>query len=196
MDTYIRLDSRFEFNEHRKELIDTVTGEIYTEKRDVERILCQLKAEKQINKSIEYRMRETWGLETELQKYQLNWKEDSHFIKIYRTEMRGHKNNTKLSNSAGLLLLYIQDYIEYKTNKICKPNKESFTNKELQDLTGLGRDTIITSLNELEEALFIIRVGKGKAREIYFNPYLASAGNEVAKETLDLFRKYISTTHY
>ncbi len=119
--------------------------------------------------------------------YSFNWKTKSHFIKLYRKDSREFKQNNKLSTNAGLILLYLQDYIEYGTNKVAKPNGESFTNKEIEELVSLSSNTVTNALKELEDKNYIKRMGNKRAREIYFNPILASAGNEIEKITLKMF---------
>lgn len=110
--------------------------------------------------------------------------------------MREYKKNVKLSPSAALLLFYLQDYIEYKTNRVANKKGKTFTNKELSKLIDISENPIIGALNELEEKFFIKRIGNRRAREIYFNPYLACAGNEISKDTLDMFKDYASITPY
>lgn len=190
MDSYINLNERFIIDKERRELIDSHTGEIYTDKDEVEKILDTLKQEKEYNKDFEKAVRNIWNIETELELFWLKWKSRSWFVKIYRTEMREYLKEVPLSPNAGLLLLNIQPYIEYETNRIAKPSGESFSNKELEELTGLSRNTVYKVLNELEEKKFIVRVGQRQSREIYFNPYLACAGNKVSKDTVKLFDTY------
>ena len=195
MDTYIRLSNRFYYDRANKTLIDMSTGEVHKTQDEIKTIFEALLKDKEFNRDMERQLRQDFELPTELEEYQQNWKRDSWFIKVYRTEMRKHKQNTRLSASAGLLLTYLQDYIEYKTNRISHKDK-SFTNKELATLTGLSENPIVNSLNELEEKHFIKRVGIRRAREIYFNPYLACSGNEVSKSTLELFANYIKLSPY
>ena len=187
MDTYINLGTRFKLDKQNKELIDTETGEIHTDKDKIQELLEILKKDKEFNRNMEKTIRNTWGLQTKADKYHLNWKQNSWFIKIYRTEIREYLEIVKLSPHAGLLLVYIQHYIEYGTNRITKTNGTNFTNKELQEVTGISRDKLKDSLNELEKKLFIIRKGNGSAREIFFNPYLICSGNEVLKNVVALF---------
>lgn len=190
MDSYINLNERFIIDKERRELIDSHTGEIYTDKDEVEKILDTLKQEKEYNKDFEKAVRNIWNIETELELFWFKWKSRSWFVKIYRTEMREYLKEVSLSPNAGLLLLNIQPYIEYETNRIAKPSGESFSNKELEELIGLSRSGITRALRELEEKMFIARIGEGKAREIFFNPYLMCAGNKVLKSTLSLFSDY------
>ena len=196
METYIRISNRFYYDPSTKSLIDMVTGEIHNEQKDIEGILKILKEDKEFNRDIEKQLRKDFDLPTEIERNQHNWKNDSWFIKIYRTEMREYKKNVKLSPSAALLLFYLQDYIEYKTNRIANKKGKTFTNKDLSQLVDISENPIVGALNELEEKHFIKRVGKRRAREIYFNPYLACAGNEISKDTLDMFNGYVSITLY
>lgn len=195
-DTYINLGTRFTLNRIKKELVDIETGEIYSNQDEIIDILLQLRKDKEFNQYMERSVREVFELPTALELYQQRWKDDSWFIKIYRTEMREYKKITRLSSSAGLLLFYMQDYIEYRTNKIVNTNGKAFTNKELATLSNLSEKTIIKVLNELEDKNFIRRMGKSRARAIYFNPYLASAGNEMDKSLLDMFDDYCPVTPY
>lgn len=196
MDTYINLGERFQLNRKTKELLDVSTGQIYKDENEVKLLLERLKDDKEFNRSMEKAIRDTWDLKTRLELYQQKWKDDSWFIKIYRTEMREYKKITPLTPSAGLLLFYIQDYIEYRTNRIVNNRSKSFTNRELAELVNLSEKTIIKSLTELEEKLFIKRIGKSRSRQIYFNPYLASAGNEMDKILLNMFNNYKPITPY
>lgn len=196
MDTYIRLGERFQLDRDGKELIDMETGQIFKDESEIKLLLENFKDDKEFNRHMEKAIRETWGLKTALELYQQKWKDDSWFIKIYRTEMREYKKVTQLTPSAGLLLFYIQDYIEYKTNRIVNKKHKTFTNKELAKLVDLSEKTVIKALNELEEKKFIKRIGKSRSRQIYFNPYLASAGNEMDKILLNMFDDYNPITAY
>lgn len=195
-DAYINLGSHFKLNRSKKELISLKTGEIYNKREEVIPIIEQLKKDKQFNQSMERGLRETFELPTGIDLYQYKWKKDCWFIKMYRTEKREYMKQIKLSNDAGLLLVYIENYIEYGTNRIAKEDKSDFTNKELQAISNLGRDKIKKCLNELEDTHFIKRVGNKQARKIYFNPYLVSAGNEVEKNTIKMFDDYKPITPY
>lgn len=190
MDTYINLGTKFKLDKYNRELVNLKTGEVYRSLDDVKHILGRIKYDKEFNRSMERAIRETWGIKTELETYHQKWKSDSWFVKIYRTEMREYKEKIKLSHSAGLVLLYIQDYIEYKTNRIINKNGKPFTNKELASLIGINKNTVADVLNELEHKKFIKRIGNRRAREIYFNPYLATAGNEIDKDTVKMFNSY------
>lgn len=196
METYIGLNSRFELDAKNRSLIDLEDGVIYTEKEEVEELLKQISDDKEFNRSMEKTIRETWGLKTGSELYEYNWKRDSWFVKIYRTEMREYKERTHLSPSAGLVLVYMLDYIEYQSNRITKKNGKSFTNKELIELVKISENTLVGALNELEEKHFIKRVGNRRAREIYFNPYLATSGIEVEKKTIGMFEGYVRTTSF
>jgi hypothetical protein len=189
MNSYINLCKRFILDEKNKKIIDLETGEIFTDKDEIEELLNVLKKDKEVNRNIERTIRHVWGIKTKTDEYFLSWKKNSWFVKIYRTEMRKYLKTVNLSPHAGLLLIHIQHYIEHRTNKVVTPNNTNFTNKELQEMTGMGRDKLRDSLNELEEKLFIIRKGNGSAREIFFNPYLMCSGNEVLKDVIDLFDK-------
>ena len=196
MDTYIRLSSRFYYDGKNKELIDMSTGEVHKEAEDIKKVLEILKDDKEFNRSVERQLRKDFGLPTSLEKYRHKWKDDSWFIKIYRTEMREYKKQIQLSPSAGLVLSYIQDYIEYKTNRVANKKGKSFTNKELIQIIKISENTLINALSELESKYFIIRVGNKRAREIYFNPYLATSGNEIEKEVLKMFEDYDPITPF
>ncbi len=177
---------------------DIETGEIL-DKNDTRLDLAIDEYEKliKINKANKKAMKKVQGKIDLSETHYLNWKKKSNFIKIYRTEMREYKKQVKLSPSSGLLLLYLQDYIQYGTNKITNPNGLNLSNADIEGLTGLSTKTVSSSLKELDNKLFIKRVGIGSAREIYFNPYLACPGNEVRIETVDiLFKDYKPITSY
>jgi len=196
METYIRLSSRFYYDKLNKTLTDMITGEIHSDKKDIEDILVILKDDKEFNTMLEKEIRKTFDLSVGVDKYKYDWKNSSWFIKIYRTEMREYKKQIRLTPNAGLLLVYFQDYIEYKTNRIVKKDGLTFTNKDIIKLIDVSENTVIKSLNELEEKYFIKRCGNKRAREIYFNPYLACSGNEIQKKTLDMFEEYPKLTPY
>lgn len=196
METYINLGKRFILNKKDRTLTDVEDGVIYTEAEEIDQLLEKIKNDKEFNRSMEKAIRDTWGLKTGLEIYQQNWKDNSWFIKIYRTEMREYKKQVQLSSSAGLVLFYMQDYIEYKTNRIANKRGKSFTNKELLTLIKISENTLIDVLNELEEKHFIKRIGNRRAREIYFNPYLATAGNIIDKEVIKMFDAYKAITPF
>lgn len=177
---------------------DKETGEIL-DKNDPRLDLAIKEYEKliEINKVNKKAVKKVQGKIDLSETHHLGWKKKSHFIKIYRTEMREYKKEVKLSPSSGLLLFYLQDYIQYSTNKITKPNGVNLSNADIENLTGLSTKTVSNSLKELDDKLFIKRVGIGSAREIYFNPYLACSGNEIEDRTIDiLFKDYKPLTAY
>ena len=190
------LEERYRWDKTKEELTDLQTGEIYNCREEAEKWLDIIDEEKHSNNIMINDVKDTFGIKSALQLYQFKWKDDSWFIKIYRTEMREYKKKTQLSSSAGLLLFYIQDYIEYKTNRIANQSGKSFTNKELGELAGLSEKTVMKALNELETKKFIKRFGKSRSREFYFNPYLASAGNEMDKSLLKMFDDYTPITPF
>lgn len=122
--------------------------------------------------------------------HHVNWMKSKHFIKIYRTELREYLKIAELSPHAGLLLLHLQPYIEFKTNKIHIGQVDNISNEYLEKLTNLSKKKIVLSLKELEDKKFIARVGKSQQREIYFNPYLLCSGNVVLKSVAKLFDGY------
>ena len=73
MDTYINLGTRFKLDKQNKELIDTETGEIHTDKDKIQELLEILKKDKDFNRNMEKTIRNTWGLQTKADKYHLNW---------------------------------------------------------------------------------------------------------------------------
>lgn len=158
------------------------TGEIIENKDDVREILQDHSKTKAINNAKEKEIRRIAGLQEKKDYMCLNWKKDSHFIKVFRTELREYMKVTKLSTNARAFLFSILPYIHYPSNEIANTDGTSFTNEELQELTGLGRDAIDKTLKELEDKLFIKRVGKKRARKIYANPYLF-AGRDIEKNT-------------
>ncbi|WP_042681975.1 hypothetical protein [Anaerosalibacter massiliensis] len=177
-----------EINRGTNTLYNKETGEIIEDKEVIINLLKKVSKDKQVDNAKVKEIRRMFDLEEKKEKYWLNWKEDSHFIKIYRTELREYMQTIKLSPDEGLFLFCIQTYVEFQTNRIAKPDGTSFSNKELQELTKLGRDKIKGLLKTLEDKLFIKRVGQRQAREIYFNPYLICSGNEVSKATVNLFK--------
>ena len=192
--------SEIDFNniaidKENSQAIDTETGEILDRNsiKEVTKLLAEKKDIDEVDRAKEKELKKMVGLD---EKRRFNWKSNSIFIKIYRTEIQEYSKVKKPNSDEGLLLFYFMQRIEYETNRIAKPSKESFTNKELQELTGLGRDKLAKALNQLEEKLYIKRTGKGKAREIYFNPYLSCSGNEVLKTTVELFDSYDPITAY
>lgn len=174
---------------------DGSTGELI-EESDIDELIEDAELENSLYTATTKALLKIFGISEDEVFCKYSWKKNSWFIKIYRTEMRKYKKDVKLSSNAGLVLLYLQDYIEHKTNRITTTDGNSLTNKEMQDLTGLGRDSMQKALNELEEKMFIVRVGKKRAREIYFNPYLMCSGNIISKDTLSLFDDYVPITPY
>lgn len=170
---------------------DNDTGEILDSNNKIldTAISNQEKIERK-NKAKKKGIRKLQGKEDLSETHHTDWKHKSHFIKIYRTEMREYLKAIKLSPNAGLLLLYIQPYIEFKSNKVCNKSGDSLTNDYLEDITGFTKKRLSSALKELEDNLFIVRVGKSQQRIIYFNPYLLCPGNVVSKEVANLFTNY------
>ena len=196
METYINLGERFRLNRQTKELVDLHTGEIHKDEDEIVLLLKGLKSDKEFNRSMEKAIRDTFGLKTELELYQLKWKSDSWFIKIYRTERREFLKAANLSVNATALLFHIEGYLEYKTNRVANKDGKRFTNKDLQKMVGISPSTLKNALNELEEKFIIKRVGESQQRQIYINPYLMCAGNEMSKDIEKLFTEYKPLTPY
>lgn len=196
METYINLGERFRLNKQTKELVDLHTGEIHKDEDEIVLLLKGLKSDKEFNRSMEKAIRDTFGLKTELELYQLKWKSDSWFIKIYRTERREFLKAANLSVNATALLFHIEGYLEYKTNRVANKDGKRFTNKDLQKMVGISPSTLKNALNELEEKFIIKRVGESQQRQIYINPYLMCAGNEMSKDIEKLFTEYKPLTPY
>ncbi len=187
MNTYINLNEKFIIDTKNRMIINKDTGEVFTEDEEVQSLLSTLKKDKAINRSVEKTIRDTWGIKTELDLYYKGWKNNSLFIKIYRTERREYLQKIKLSPNASKMLLYIEGYIEFKTNRLTSEEGGKLTNNVLKSITGLSDVSIKNALNELEKNLIIKRVGVSNSREIYINPYLMCAGDVVLKETIELF---------
>lgn len=111
------------------------------------------------------------------------------YVKVFVVAQREMIQNARLRSTTTTLLYVIQGYISQYTNRISKTDKSGFTNKELEKSTGLSVRVLNLALKELEEKHFIRRVGNRQAREIYFNPYLATRGSEVQQSTYDMFKQ-------
>lgn len=190
------IGERYSLNKLTKELIDLQTGEIYTNAEEVEEWYKRRSDEKRLDRDLERDIIATFGIKTELELYQQRWKNDSWFIKVYRTERREFLKKAKLSVNASALLFQIEGYLEFKTNRVANKNGKRFTNKDLQDMVGISSTTLKNTLNELEDKLIIKRVGDGQSREIYINPYLMCAGNKMSKDIEELFKDYSPLTPY
>lgn len=158
------------------------TGEIIDDRATIRYILDNNNKNKAIDNAKEKEIRRIADMQEKKNYLWLDWKKDSYFIKVFRTELREYMKVTKLSTNARAFLFSVQMYIEYPTNRIAKPDGTNFTNAELTELTGLSKNTLNKTLKELEDKHFIKKVGQGRAREIYFNPYLM-AGKDIEKST-------------
>ncbi|CAK7015558.1 hypothetical protein [Tissierella sp.] len=178
-----------EYDKANNIVYDKSTGEIIDDKLVIEKAITEQEKQERKDKAKKRELNRTLGKVDKRETHDLNWKSGKkvQFIKIYRTEKREYIKTIRLSPEGGLFLFCIDNYIEMETNRIAKPDGSNFTNKELQELTGLGRDKLKNVLNELEEKLFIIREGQRQAREIYYNPYLSCAGNELLLSTKKMF---------
>lgn len=172
------------------------TGEIIDSKFDVIEILSEQKEKEEVNKAKKKEMKKNVGLDSDVEAYRSNWKKDSNFIKLYRTEKREYMSSIKVSVGAYGVLAHLENYIEYKTNRIASPSGDRMTNNDIMNLANISDKTLKKTLNELEDKFFIRRVGNRQAREIYYNPYLMCSGNELNKKTLELFKDYSSITPY
>lgn len=195
MDILTNFDT-LEYDNINNMVYDIETGEIIEDNVTIERAIEEYEKRDRYNKVKKKMLNKKLGKVDKRETHDLNWKERSFFIKIYRTEKREYLKNAKLSPNAGLFLLCIEPYIEFETNRIATPEGDSFTNKELEELTGLSVKVIKNTLDELERKKFIKRVGQRQARQIYFNPYLCCAGNEILKTTVEMFSDYTPITPY
>lgn len=191
-----RLYQRYILDKKEKQIIDKESGEVHTSKEDILNIIENNKAKNREDKIFEKELIKLWNLQPNIEPYQKNWKEKSWFIKIYRTERREFFKQNKLSVNASALLLHIEGYTQYKTNRLAGKQGKDLSNKELQDISGLSPVQLKKALNELEDLHIIKRVGNRQARKIYINPYIISAGNEVLLSTKELFKEYKPLTPY
>lgn len=173
------------------------TGEVLD--KDDKRLNLLLDNQRQldsINKAKKKGIRKLQGVEDITETHFVNWKNKSNFIKIYRTEMREYKKKVRLSANAGLILFYIQEYIQFGTNKIIKEDGGNFSNSDISELTGISLSSITRALKELEDKILIKRIGNSHKREIYINPYLMCSGNIIEKSTIEMFKNYGRLTPY
>lgn len=170
-------------------VVDMTTGEIIEDNKVISKAIDGYEKQERRDKAKKKELKRKIGKVDKKETHDMNWKSGNkvQFIKIYRTEKREYLKLIELSPHAGLFLYCMETYIEMETNRIAKPDKGNFTNKELEELTGLSRDKLKDVLNELEEKLFIVRTGQRQSREIYYNPYLSCAGNEILLSTIKLF---------
>lgn len=190
------IGERYNLNKETRELTDLQTGEIYTNSEEVKEWYKRRSDEKQMDRDLERDIMTTFDIKTELELYQQKWKNDSWFIKVYRTERREFLKRTKLTVNASALLFQMEGYLEFKTNRVASKTGKRFTNKDLQAMVGISPATLKNALNELEEKLIIKRVGDSQSREIYINPYLMCAGNKMSKDIEELFNDYSPLTPY
>lgn len=181
----------FEYDKSTNTIYDLETGEIIdNSKVNVEQLIEIKKKEDAIRKAKEKELKKSVGIEDKKDTHDFHFKEGSYFIKHYRTEKREYMKQIDISLNALGVLSYIENYIEMETNRVAKPNGDSFTNKELLELFKVSDRTLKNLLNELEEKHFIKRVGNRQAREIYYNPYFMCSGNVIAFSTKELFKDY------
>ena len=86
-----------EINRGTNTLYNKETGEIIEDKGVIINLLEKVSKDKQVDNAKVKEIRRMFDLEEKKEKYWLNWKEDSHFIKIYRTELREYMQTIKLS---------------------------------------------------------------------------------------------------
>lgn len=185
---------KYKIDIENERIIDTETGVIITDKSEIKLIQSDLKQHIQEDKAIEKEVKKMIGEDEE--EILHNWKEGTHFNKIYRTELREYMNSIELSPESRAFLFSIQAYIRFITNKIAFKNDKRMSNKDLMNITGLKKKALIYALDELEQKHFIKRTGGTRSREIYCNPYLMCSGDRVLKSTRDLFNKYTPITSY
>ena len=189
MDTYIYISDEWRINLKDKSFESILTGEVLVDTSDKVKVIESEKLRNKADKNVLKTAEEIIGIEDYLKKYHVGWKKKYQFNKIYRLERRDLLSKTNLSINASALMLYFESYIEYPTNKIVNSNGNSFTNKQLQSLTGLGNVQLKAALNELETNNIIKRTGLKRARQIYYNPNIASGGIDILHETIGLFDK-------
>jgi DNA-binding MarR family transcriptional regulator len=187
-----------EYDKPKDVVYDKETGEIIKDKTIIELAVEKQEKQERYDKAKKKELKRVLGKVDKKETHYLKWKSGNkvQFIKIYRTELREYMKSIKLSPNAGLFLFCIETYIEHETNRIAKTDGTNFTNKELEDLTGLTVRIIKYTLDELEDKHFIKRIGQKQAREIYFNPHLCCAGTGVLLSTIELFSEYKPMTPY
>lgn len=122
------------------------------------------------------------------EKYTFNWNNNKNnpkfFYKGYKEFQKKQIKNLNITEIG--LLTILSMYLESQTNKVCV-NGVSPTNKQIQNLSGLGETTIKKSLSSLKDRNLIVTIGRGTGREIYVNPYWSFDGNTISNNTLNLF---------
>ena len=195
MDTYINLDEWL-YDKENKQIYNINTGEVIYNIDSVSSFIKDANIKNNADKDKLKQIKKEFGIQEYTDIYNVKWKKNSQFIKIYRTEFREYMKTIKLNSNEKNFIFSLQCYIEFKTNRIAKSNGDDFSNDELQELTGLSKNTLNKTLKTLETKLLIVRTGKGRARKIYFNPHLMCGGNDLLIETEKLFEEYQSITPY
>lgn len=180
----------FEYDKKTDIIYNKTTGEIFEANEDNVKLLVELKQkEDRVRKARELEMKRSAGIGGLADEYNREWMKEHHFIQTYRVINEKISRELDISKDEAMLLYIFESRIEFKTNRVTLHNGEGITNNDIRELANMGRDKVEKTLKSLEDKRFIKRVGHTSAREIYYNPYLKSAGNVMSKEVIKLFEK-------
>lgn len=115
------------------------------------------------------------------------WGNDWDFTKHF-TDIRPMLTSDVSKKALGLLVSLFP-YVSYSTNLLCRRGRseEFLTNKDIQDITGLPKNTTNKYLAELVSSKALSRDKDGKHWKYYINPEICIKGARVNKDTLAKF---------
>jgi len=117
------------------------------------------------------------------------WGEDRPFIKVFIDFFP--KVAEELSGGAVGLMSVIVPYIAYQSNLLCNRScNNPLNNKDIEDITGISKPSVIKYMNELVDAKVLFRGNTGKSYQYYANPYIYCRGKRINKTLEAMFRNY------
>jgi hypothetical protein len=119
----------------------------------------------------------------------INIKENFHFTKLFRTDVRYMLETFKLSVYGRAFLYSLLPYLYFPTNSVIVDGKQPDLDGLIK-LTGIGKSKIYEVFNELEGLNIIKKEKIGTRFVIYLNPFLHSCGL-VDKDTYKIFEDSI-----
>lgn len=130
------------------------------------------------------------------------WKPKENFVKVYDSGIDSildnisDKDACKLSGMDCKLLLKLIRYISYESGMLTKTGKNdsryAITNEDIIKMTGIRKQTVIGSMNNLVELSILSKNKYGRQYQYYANPYIFFRGKYINKMLKDMFKKYAS----
>lgn len=167
-------------------VVNTETGEFFDNYSEFKN--SQDNTIKDIRNETQF-VKQTFGVQDKKDTHYLGWNNNkgnpTYFTKSYKTFQREIMKDMTANEMAMVFILMA--HTESETNRLIIESGKDITNKYLANLLDFTNRTVVNIINELTKKNIVAKVGNGRGRKLYLNPFIAFDGRDIEKETLDIF---------